>query len=83
MVVPLSGAFTYQRPQGWQQSHNTAEVGIEIMSAETSYAFISSLNLSHLFGCNWIFVYAPAVAEAVGQLEDGQNQLSLGGTSFL
>lgn len=38
---------------------------------------------AHLFCSDWVLVDAPAVAEAIGKLEDGQDELSLGGPSFL
>lgn len=38
---------------------------------------------TYLFGSNGVFVDAPAVTEAVGQFEDGEDEFSLCGTAFL
>lgn len=39
--------------------------------------------VTHLLGGDWISRDAPAVAEAVRQFEDGQDELALGGAAFL
>lgn len=38
---------------------------------------------AHMLCGYWIFVDTPAMAEAVGQLEDGQDQLPLCSATFL
>ena len=37
----------------------------------------------YLFGGDGVFVNAPAVTEAVGQFEDGEDEFSLCGTALL
>lgn len=38
---------------------------------------------THLFRSDWVLPYSPAVAEAIRQLEDRQDKLSLGRSSLL
>jgi len=39
--------------------------------------------VTHLFSSNWIFGDPPAVAETIGQFENGQDELALGGAALL
>lgn len=44
---------------------------------------VSGGGLTYLFGRKRVLLNAPALAKAVGQLKDGQDQLSLGRATLL